>query len=452
MQHTLGKTLISGQSPATGNPAPQLWANPDLGPAAAALGQSDISMADVIAAEARLARFAPVLRALFPETAATRGIVESPLIPLHADVQRTLRPAGTPEDDAAGRFWIKADHALPIAGSIKARGGIHEVLEFAEALAQRHGLLDGTDDYLALAGPAARALYGRHEISVGSTGNLGLSIGIVASALGFRATVHMSADAKQWKKDKLRAHGAHVVEHTGDYAQAVHAGRERAAADPHAYFVDDERSRSLFLGYAVAALRLRGQLQQAGITVDATHPLLVYLPCGVGGAPSGIAFGLKLLFGDAVHCWFVEPTAAACFLTRLQHPDRPGITVYDAGMDNRTEADGLAVPAASELAIAQMRPLLAGVATTDDDTLFLDLYRLRHSQGVKVEPSAAAALSGPRMLLGTEAGRAWLEARGLAEHLPQAAHIVWSTGGLFVPDAEYADFLARGQVAAEHAR
>jgi len=418
----------------------------------AALARSDISLEDVMAAEQRLARFAPVLSALFPETAAAGGLVESALIPLHDDVRRTLA-----DDEAAGAFWVKADHTLPIAGSIKARGGIHEVLEFAEQLALRHGLLgtDGDyatdDDYTALTGPRARALFSRYEISVGSTGNLGLSIGIMSAALGFHATVHMSADAKQWKKKKLRTHGATVIEYTGDYAQAVQAGRERAAADPLAYFVDDERSRSLFLGYSVAALRLRAQLRQAGITVDATHPLFVYLPCGVGGAPSGIAFGLKLLFGDAVHCWFVEPTAAACFLNQMRHPERPGITVYESGMDNRTEADGLAVPAASELAIAQMRPLLSGVATMRDDAMFLDLYRLWQAQRMRVEPSAAAALSGPRRLLGSAAGQAYLRAHGLAAHLPQATHIIWSTGGLFMPDEEYATFLARGQAVAQRA-
>ncbi|MGO4391342.1 D-serine ammonia-lyase [Variovorax sp. M-6] len=432
---------ISGASDGCQNAqwaVPHLWINPDLAPPDFAKSQFDISIEDVKGAADRLARFAPALVRLFPETASIGGIIESPLTPLVTSFYAD-------EAALAARCWIKCDHALAIAGSIKARGGIHEVLEFAETLALRHRLIAPGADYSVLADTAARALYSQYEISVGSTGNLGMSIGLMASKLGFRVTVHMSADAKQWKKDKLRENGVQVVEHAGDYARAVEVGREQANANPHGYFVDDEQSRSLFLGYSVAALRLATQMRDAGVMVDATHPLFVYLPCGVGGAPAGITFGLKCLFGHNVHCFFVEPMASPCFMVRMQHTDRPGISVYDVGLDNCTEADGLAVPVASELAIKQMRSLLSGVLTTRDDTMFLDLLRLHEQQGIKVEPSAAAAFSGPRMLFGTEAGRAYLHAQGLQPHLAQANHIVWSTGGLFVPAAEFDKFLARGR-------
>lgn len=391
-----------------------------------------LSVEAIDAARQRFQRFAPLLALIRPELASSLGQIESPL-ELAPALQAALRmPA------EVGVLLVKSDHLLPVAGSVKARGGTHEVIELAERLAIGHGLLAGGCDYRALAGPQARELFAKHTVAVGSTGNLGLAIGTIAAMLGFRAEVHMSADAKPWKKDRLRAQGVTVVEHDGDYAKAVDAGRRAAAVDPLCHFVDDERSASLFLGYATAASHFATQLAERERIVDANHPLFVYLPCGVGGAPGGITFGLKQIFGKNVHCVFAEPTASPCFLAQMlvgsehvpagnRHP-----SVYDLGFDNRTEADGLAVPRASTLAAAAVGGDIAGVYTVQDETLLRHLHLARTSQGLWVEPSAAAGLSGPGMLLGTPQGRAYLQRKGLAQTLHNATHIAWLTGGNYL--------------------
>lgn len=392
----------------------------------------------------RIKRFAPLLQKLFPELQASDGRIESPLLAVPA-MQQTL---GLPQ--AMGQLWVKADHSLPVAGSVKARGGVHEVLEYAEQVAQQHGLLaDG--DYLHLASDAARAVFAQYQVAVGSTGNLGLSIGVMASALGFKAVVHMSADAKEWKKVRLRKRGVQVVEHEGDYAQAVAAGRALAEQDPHCHFVDDEHSLSLLLGYAASAPYLVAQLAEAKRAVDEKHPLFVYIPCGVGGAPGGVALGLQQAFGEHVHCFFAEPVQSPCFMAEMlaasgalpELPRHP--SVYALGLNNQTEADGLAVPAASELAADVVGGFLAGVYTVEDDTLLRHLCRLHDSEGLNIEPSAAAGFSGPRALLDSAAGQDYLQRQNLLPHMGNATHLVWTTGGLFVPDEEYAQFLARGR-------
>ena len=408
-----------------------LWRNPLLTTAARGRALAPLTLADVDDAEARLIRFAPFLAACFPELEASGGIIESDLVPVPALRERLNRRYGA---GLAGTLMLKKDSHLPVAGSVKARGGIYEVLKHAEDLALAHGILSGyDDDYRKLAAPEARAFFARHTVQVGSTGNLGLSIGITSAAVGFRVVVHMSADARQWKKDKLRAHGVTVVEYAADYGKAVEEGRALSDADPLSYFVDDENSAALFLGYAVAARRLAGQLDGLGINVDGDHPLFVYLPCGVGGAPGGVTFGLKQLFGDHVHCFFAEPTQAPCMLLGMATGLHNGVAVQDVGLTGLTHADGLAVGRPSGFVGKVMEPFLSGDFTVLDHRLYDYMRDLWETEDVFIEPSACAAMQGPVLLGQTAEGRQYLADHGLTDKMGRAAHILWATGGSLVP-------------------
>ena len=364
------------------------WLNPKKIPFAEAKDKLVFGPADIEEASARLQRFAPLLAKIFPETAEQGGIIESPLTEIPA--MKALLKEKYGADLGTGRLFLKRDSDLAVAGSVKARGGFHDVLKHTEDLALEAGIFSSReDDPMKLLQPEAIAFFKKHKVQVASTGNLGVSIGMMSAHLGYQAIVHMSADAKQWKKDYLRAHGVTVIEYAGDYGKAITEGRAISDADPDSYFVDDENSKELFMGYAVAAERLQKQLADEGVTVDEAHPLFVTIPCGVGGAPGGVAFGLKQIYGDNVHVLFAEPVQACCMVLGMATGLHNQICVQDIGLSGKTHADGLAVGRASSLVGKIMEPLLTGEVTLEDYKIYDYMRDLRDTEGLFIEPSSS---------------------------------------------------------------
>lgn len=386
-------------------------------------------------ASRRLERFAPYIAQVFPETEKNKGVIESELREIPSMKQFLEEQYGLA---VSGRLFLKMDSHLPISGSVKARGGIYEVLKHGEELAMEAGLLKEEDDYRILAGPEMKTFFGQYTVQVGSTGNLGLSIGIMSAALGFRVIVHMSADAKQWKKDLLRSRGVTVVEYQGDYCAAVEEGRKNSDADPMSYFVDDENSLNLFLGYAVAGERIKRQMEEKHMVIDREHPLFVYLPCGIGGAPGGVAYGLKEIYGDNVHCFFMEPTQACCMLLGMATGEHDQVCVQDFGISGKTDADGLAVGRPSAFVGRVIEQRLGGVCTIEDKKLY-DLMRgLLKTEHIFIEPSACASFAA---FLQSKQLMEYVKQEGLEEYMDQAVHIAWATGGNMVPEEMVKEYL-----------
>lgn len=409
------------------------WINPNYNPSSKeVLG---LSFLDIEDAQKRLKRFASFFKDFCEDTQKTEGLIESSLIPI------PTFSASYYHKKLRGKLFLKGDHALPIAGSIKARGGIYEVIKHAESLAIEAGLLSLDDDYSQLSSPKFKHFFNQYGITVGSTGNLGLSIGIMGVKLGFHVTVHMSADAKPWKKDLLRNKGVRVIEHHTDYSLAVEQGRLEASKDPNNYFIDDENSAHLFLGYSVAGLRLKQQLEAGGIIVDDDHPLFVYIPCGVGGGPGGVAYGLKQVFGKNIHCFFAEPTHSPCMLLGMATGLHDQIAVQDIGIDNITEADGLAVGRPSSFVGKAMMTLLSGVTTSGDHEFFKALAKMIDTESIYLEPSALAGATGLKQLLKTDYFDQFSD-----HQQKNSSHIVWATGGSLVPDHIMKGYYAKGQL------
>lgn len=412
------------------------WLNPKLRTYEEARLAINIDLAAIDDAENRLKKFAPLIEKVFPETAESHGIIESPLKEID-NMKNRLNEAGK---QISGKLLLKMDSHLAIAGSVKARGGIYEVLKYAETLALDNGVLKENDDYSIMADQKFKDFFSKYKIQVGSTGNLGLSIGITSAALGFNVTVHMSRDAKQWKKDLLRSKGASVVEYDSDFSKAVEEGRKLSDQDPMSYFVDDENSMNLFLGYSVAARRLKEQLNNINIIIDENHPMFVYLPCGVGGAPGGITYGLKSVYKDYVHCFFVEPTHSPSMLLGMATGLHNEVSVQDFGIDGKTHADGLAVGRPSKLVGKMMDYILGGIFTVDDYKLYDYMRYLHETENINIEPSACSAFAGCK-LENTEEGKQYIKAHKLENAMQNAVHIAWATGGRLVPDEINRQFL-----------
>lgn len=400
---------------------PALWLRPRAAPRT---DQTPVTPGEIREVEQRLSRFRPVLAALFTTTnrpaASWDGRIRSALLeyPSQKDLPALL---------------VKADHDLPMTGSVKARGGVYELLCRVEAVALIEGLVKPGEALAPLLTPAAKTLFSRHRIVVASTGNLGFSIGLVARAFGLEAEVHMSHDAKTWKKERLRRTGAHVIEHPADYTETVARARASASASG-SYFIDDESSRLLFVGYTAAAAELAEQLSERGLKVDSDTPLVVYLPCGVGGAPGGITAGLKTIYGENVRCVFVEPVASACVLAALAVGNGAPVSVYDIGLDNDTIADGLAVPVASALVMSSVGASIDAAAAVPDTAMLEWVRRAWNEAGLRLEPSAASGFAAVSLFL--EATR-----HAGAALPPGAIHVVWTTGGSQLPEDQFTALL-----------
>lgn len=398
----------------------------------------EVSPSQIQDASDRLLRFAPYLKRVFPELEPTDGIIESELREIPHMKDFLNRSFGAQVD---GKLMLKMDSDLPVSGSVKARGGIYEVIKHAEDLAIGAGLLKETDDYSVLAEPEFKQFFGQYTVQVGSTGNLGMSIGIMSAKLGFHVIVHMSSDAKQWKKDLLRSRGVEVIEYEDDYCAAVEQGRKNSDKDPMSYFVDDENSQNLFMGYSVAGERLRKQLEEQKIPVDGEHPLFIYIPCGIGGAPGGVTYGIKQIFGDNVHCFFTEPTHACCMMLGMATGLHDGVSVKDIGIDGKTDADGLAVGRPSAFVGRVIQPMLSGIATIQDKKLY-DLMRgLLETEDIFIEPSSCAAFA---CLIRPEDLNQYAEKAGLSDKMKNATHIAWATGGRMVPEETRQEYLKKG--------
>lgn len=163
-----------------------------------------------------------------------------------------------------------------------------------------------------------------------------------------------------------------------------------------------------------------------------------------GGGPGGVAFGLKMAFGDNVHCIFAEPTHSPCMLLGVHTGLHDEISVQDIGIDNITAADGLAVGRASGFVGRAMERLLDGYFTITDERMYRLLGQLSKSEDIQLEPSALAGMMGPVVVTNDSDYRERMQFDDTI--MSNATHLVWATGGGMVPEVEMSSYLKKSGV------
>jgi threonine dehydratase len=167
----------------------------------------------------------------------------------------------------------------PVLGLDAAADGVTRTLKLE--LLQRTGSFKVRGAAAALsAGERPRA------VVAASTGNHGLAVATVATALGLPCRVFVPAAAAPAKLARLRAAaGVEVVEVEGDPLGAELAAREAAAGERGTLLVPPYNDANVVLGQATLGLELLDQLASA--------PDALFAAVGGGGLISGIALAVR---------------------------------------------------------------------------------------------------------------------------------------------------------------
>ena len=209
-----------------------------------------------------------------------------------------------------------------------------------------------------------------------SAGNHAQGVALAASLLGTTATVFMPTTAPLPKIAATRGYGAqiHLVGHT--IAEPMEAAKAYAA-ETGAVFIHPFDHPDLIAGQGTVGLEILEQCPDVATIVVCT---------GGGGLLSGIAAAVKGVRPD-VGVVGAQAAEAACFPASLTN----GSPLALEDMD--TMADGIAVPAPSELTFAHVRHLVDDIVTVSEESLSRALLLCLERAKFVVEPAGVAGVA-----------------------------------------------------------
>lgn len=243
--------------------------------------------------------------------------------------------------------WLKLEQ-LQVTGSFKARGATNAVLSLPST-------------------PAA--------VVAASGGNHGLGVAHAAAVAGTRATVVVPESVPAEKARRLTEHGATVVRHGGEYADAEQHARE-LASELDAPFLHPYGDPTVIAGQGTLGLEILEDLH------DRADAVLVAV--GGGGLIAGVATALE---GSGVRVVGVEPEGIPTLHAALSagQPVRVDVESVTAS------ALGARITGAVNLAVAQRA--VEQVVLVSDAAILTARDLLWDSCRVAVEPASAAGLA-----------------------------------------------------------
>ena len=341
------------------------------------------------AAQNRYMRFMPFLAEAFPETVARKGIIESELYDI-SDFTEEIN------ESFKGKLFLKDDAHLSVGQSVTARGSMHEVLHIAEILLQKNKLLSPTENYSKVNSGEIKELFSHYKIYAVDCENFAVSAGLLAARLGFKTVVYLHENKNQEKINILLNEKIKIREYKSDYLTAINEAQKVCEKEENSFFIGKSDSEDLFFGYSTAALRLKVQLNKAHVTVDENHPLFVYIPSLIPEAAGGIAFGLKELMGNDVHCFLFQPS----------------------DLTNET----------SEFVRSISENIISGIFTVSAESMQSFSEKLKLKKSINLKPVSCMGFKAVEDFSNKEF-QGYLKKHNLLDKLDNSSHIVWAAYG-----------------------
>ncbi len=209
-----------------------------------------------------------------------------------------------------------------------------------------------------------------------SAGTHAQGVALAASLLGASARVFMPTSAPLPKIAATRGYGAQIHLIGDTIAEPMEAARAYAA-ETGAVFIHPFDHPDLIAGQGTVGLEILEQCPEVATIVVCT---------GGGGLLAGIAAAVKGLRSE-IRVIGAQATEAAAFPASLAE----GTPVMLAAMD--TMADGIAVPAPSDLTFAHVRTLVDEIVTVSEESLSRALLLCLERAKFVVEPAGVAGVA-----------------------------------------------------------